>query len=467
MRSHSHIIGGSSKPINTVYPIRNAITGLPGLIAYWPSANGTNIIDQSGRNNHLTNIGSIPSAGPKGLIRKFDGIDDYLTQKVYANKVGAVTMATNTGGAMLIDAGLTGNGFRPYAGASGNTPYILLATDTGGKVAWGYLGEEGTGETLGANIYSSFDFTSGWTAIGGASIDDSDTFVVPGPSASGIYNTSLTAGKLYKITVNVGATSCTIWTYDGVNVQLLGNSNTTFYATAKYERLYLRRDSHGTVDVTSISVQEVTDPATTTGVKIYSTKNGTTQSWANVETGFLPNSVASYDVRKSDFQITGALTVGAWVKGTGQNNIAIIDKYSWANNMRSWSVESSTTGDYDKVRVIVSDDGTASADHYKDYISSSTVFDNTWHYYAFTFNNGTLKLYVDGAEDTNVTKSADYAITSLYDTRYPVYLAGIMNSGIGIMGNLFAGSIQSPFIYSRALSASEIADLYNQVLRPI
>jgi hypothetical protein len=45
-----------------------------------------------------------------------------------------------------------------------------------------------------------------------------------------------------------------------------------------------------------------------------------------------------------------------------------------------------------------------------------TAFDDAWHHIAFTFDSGTLKLFVDGVEDVNPTKTNDHAISSLHDS---------------------------------------------------
>jgi len=379
--------------------------------------------------------------------------------------------------------------FSDWDGTTGDQDYMIVAKDSGDDVGWGYIGEMGSGETLGAELVTASDdrdFTVwgnvNWTADSGASIADGTgkaEYTLDGSGISlmlltGSYIDPITEGALYKLDFNFwqGTSNSTDWKlYDGfANFLASGNFDGTEATvhTAYFTdindlmiiELRVTDSDGGTVYLDDVSVQEVTDPATTTGVKIYSTKDGSTQSFAGT-TDFDANDISSYEIRKTDFQITGALTVGAWIKGAGQNNIAIIDKYSWENNMRSWSVESTTTGDYDKLRIILSDDGGWNAGHRMDYRSSITVFDDTWHYFAFTFDSGTLKLYIDGTEDTNVTKSQDDAITTLYDTRYPLYLSGIMNSGTGNMGNLFNGAIQSPFIYNRALTATEITDLYN------
>jgi len=441
----------------------------------------------------LTRIQTTIVAGPSGDVFYFDGIDDYITQKVYANKVGAVTMATNTGGAMLIDAGLTGNGFRPYAGASGNTPYMVVATDTGGKVAWGYLGEEGTGETLGSELVTNGnmetgDPPTGWSTYGGTPVldgvaDERDggsgiqsVEVQRDTSTAAMYRAqgSVTVGKLYFVSgwvKNVDATSVAIYLGSSGNLTVSTSVSGTSWTYVSFYHTLLSLSSveigvkvngssgdKGRFD--DISVKEVLTPPATTGVKIYSTKNGTTQSWAGVETGFLPNSVASYEVRKSDFQITGAMTVGAWVKTNTIVQQSIMSKYSHLEN-KGFGLG-------------IQDDGTVGFGVKKDIGSyygvktTATLLTNIWYHIIAVYNNdgSTPKIYINGElQNSTVWVASGNALNGFGDTSNPLVVT--RNDIYTSLLHYLDGSIQSPFIYSRALSDAEIADLYNQVLRPI
>ena len=381
----------------TIYPVRDAVNfDSYGLVGYWPVACGsTDILDYSGRNNNLTRIQTTIVAGPSGDVFYFDGIDDYITQKVYANKIGVVTMATVASGAMLND---TGQDFSPYAGASGNTPYMVVATDTGGKVAWGYPGEEGGDDIL---QLTPVQIASVLEASDAA---DNDYF---GTSVS-----LSSAGAI----LAVGAES---WE---------GASGTNRGGVYSYSCVL---------------------PADT-GVKIYSTKDGSTQSWANVESGFLPNSVASYEVRKSDFQwdSTQAFSLGAWVKPNGADEVGyVIAKY---NNSTSLGWGLYWNGTSDQISFFYGDTSKASSAIFPD--------NNVWVHITVVYNGaGSVSFYRNGVFDNTQTG------ISFTDTSLPL-LIGIRS---GAAPPIFNGLIDSPFISSRALSASEIADLYNQVLRPI
>ncbi len=149
--------------------------------------------------------------------------------------------------------------------------------------------------------------------------------------------------------------------------------------------------------------------------------------------------------------ITDDLTVSVWVSaGTGADRV-VVDKYDADSDQRSWRVLSRSDG---KLSVIVSGNGTDDSKHY---YTSLDVFDNvspTWHHVAFTFASGVLRIYVDGVEDTGVTKASDTSITSIFAGTAPVRIG---SDGI----ERLLGDIDEVSIWSAALSAPDIANLYN------
>jgi len=317
-----------------------------GLVGKWSLSSGSKVgSDYSGRGGDdlLTPIASPTAAdgfdGETNGALSFNGSSQYLTQKVYYNQsnddaelTGVLTDGSAT--ATINDSDSMGI---TYDRRGGSSPYMIVATDSGTAVAWGYMG---------VNTFST----------------PSNTF------------------------------------------------------------------------------------------QIYTTKTGTTQNW-NKPTGTFSfaNTPITYQIRKTDFQITGALTVGAWVKGAAQANV-IIGKYRSTEDNKSWLILANDN----KMRVYLSSDGGSS--NIKSYISSIIVLDNNYHFASFTYDgNNNLKLYIDGVLDNNPTKSTDASITTLFDTRVGITLGAANNTPIS---SFFAGSIDEPFVYDRALSATEISNLY-------
>ena len=151
--------------------------------------------------------------------------------------------------------------------------------------------------------------------------------------------------------------------------------------------------------------------------------------------------------------ITNALSIFLWVKGGANKDKSIIQKNNHADNTRSWifypGVGIGTT-----IRASISDDGTNNTGHRKDYFGSQIMLDNNWHLIGFTFNAGTLNIYKDGLVDTNLTKSVDDAITTIYNSTNPVLIGG--SSSIGY----FNGLIDDVRIYNAAVPTSQIKEQY-------
>jgi len=107
-------------------------------------------------------------------------------------------------------------------------------------------------------------------------------------------------------------------------------------------------------------------------------------------------------------------------------------------------------------RVEISNDLT----NFKTYSSSVTVNDGQWHHLAYTFDatgNGTLKLYVDGVEDTSVTKTLDANLPSFS-------LTDELHMGVERGGNNFVDArIDEVRVWSDVRTSQEIqANYQNQ-----
>ena len=145
-----------------------------------------------------------------------------------------------------------------------------------------------------------------------------------------------------------------------------------------------------------------------------------------------------------------------WVKndsGSG-GNMTMFSKYNSSNNQRIWNMQRAATKTL--LRVLLSDNGSSIR---KAYDSSETVHDNTWHWAGFTFNAGTLKLYVDGVEDTNASKVTDAACASLHVGTSNVT---VFAQSTTAPSNFVVGSMDDAVLWSSELGADEIIDIYRE-----
>ena len=83
----------------------------------------------------------------------------------------------------------------------------------------------------------------------------------------------------------------------------------------------------------------------------------------------------------------------------------------------------------------------------------SDVIDNTWHHVAVVVENRTAAIYADGVAENSETLS-----TANQDNSLPLWIG--YNPGEGTRGH-WKGMIDEVSVYNRALSASEIAAIYN------
>ncbi len=154
-----------------------------------------------------------------------------------------------------------------------------------------------------------------------------------------------------------------------------------------------------------------------------------------------------YEVRKSDFNITGTMTIGGWVKTTSISK-GIISKYdSSGATTQSYLLHLFSPGRLE----FYSPGATSVAD------SVSSYGDDAWHYLTAVFSSGSsAKLYIDGGNTETITDSSVGA--AMTDVSAPFVLAN--RSGYTETVNL-SGTLDEIFVLSgTALTASQIAAQY-------
>lgn len=149
------------------------------------------------------------------------------------------------------------------------------------------------------------------------------------------------------------------------------------------------------------------------------------------------------------------LSCSGWIRttSTSATGNCVASRYGSGSN-RGWLMQViPSTG---KLLVFISADG--GAVNVKNYSSSVTgLSDGLWHHVAFTWSSGTLKLYIDGVEDTSPTKTTDAAITTIYNpTTNANFVIGALASGL----NWFSGHLANVALWNDVRTAGEIAAAY-------
>lgn len=155
--------------------------------------------------------------------------------------------------------------------------------------------------------------------------------------------------------------------------------------------------------------------------------------------------------------ITDNLTVCVWAKNDNallSATNAVFSKYDFANNKREWSLQLNLNEELD-LAFGDPNDGTLE--------SISTVASgfgiDSWRHYAFTFEAGTVKIYIDGVSKS-FTNSAAPPL-SLYSNNSDLIIGGANNNGAST--SFFDGQIFDARIYagdSTVLTAEQIAAIY-------
>lgn len=183
-------------------------------------------------------------------------------------------------------------------------------------------------------------------------------------------------------------------------------------------------------------------------------QNGATFAPGKVAQAFSVDGVDDY-VQFGDIMdgLNGGFTLDAWIQTTAiVGNKAIIAKY-WTRG-GSWVIRTNES-DPRKVDFTVCSPNCETLADAVQLVSTSNINDGAWHFIAATFDGTTQRLYVDGeleASGTNTnpawTDNHHFCIGSFCDPSGNSFLT-------------FGGLIDEPEIFNRALSAAEVATLFN------
>lgn len=150
------------------------------------------------------------------------------------------------------------------------------------------------------------------------------------------------------------------------------------------------------------------------------------------------------------------MSVFTWARSPEESYL--LGRYDTGLSDRSWIIGTDVSGEK-RLRVLLSDDGTYGSSHSKDYLTTANVFDNQWHLYGFTWNSGTLKLFVDGREQS-VTKTYDASFTTLKATSTDLIIgARLIN---GAPSAFLTGQQGHQWIFNKTLPTSEAMQLFNE-----
>lgn len=160
----------------------------------------------------------------------------------------------------------------------------------------------------------------------------------------------------------------------------------------------------------------------------------------------------------SSLNITGPITVAAWVRFSGLSSETIVSKWgAVASANYSWLLFANLWGS-GRVDFLVSGDGTG-------YVGASSangaVAVGRWYFIVGVYDATSVKLFIDGklvgSNSTSIPSSLNISST-------PVSIGTDYDNG-GAASRFLNGDVDNVSIFSKALTASEIGGLYAEGLR--
>ncbi len=165
------------------------------------------------------------------------------------------------------------------------------------------------------------------------------------------------------------------------------------------------------------------------------------------------------DGSQTGLDITGDLTICCWVKPESLSNVGFfVTKWATSGNQRSYMLYTYGVAGGD-VTAALSDNGTDLA--WANTVGS-VLSTGTWAHVAVVYNGTDIRIYVDGALSENGSDNPKTYSSGIYNGTADVRVGGRDGSS-----NYFDGLMDEVAIFDRALSAEEIADIYNYGIRDL
>lgn len=153
--------------------------------------------------------------------------------------------------------------------------------------------------------------------------------------------------------------------------------------------------------------------------------------------------------------ITGACSFGGWfyTNSIGTTTKGLIQNYQQNSNPSGWRLFFDSSS---KAHVVVGKNtGLTAGTDYQEVAGSTTISTGQWYFIVGVYSPSSyLKVYVNNSED-GTSSSVPSAITNPN-----VFRMGCTNAS-GTDGEFLNGKMDETFYYSKALSTTELTELYN------
>ena len=159
---------------------------------------------------------------------------------------------------------------------------------------------------------------------------------------------------------------------------------------------------------------------------------------------------------EASLDIINQITIAAWIK-PGQYNTQDLIKKATNGLVDGYELTLATTkSDASSLKAFFRINQAANGDTYRINATTEYPIDGTWMHVAATYDGTTMRLYINGIEESSLAASISIATNSLP-----------LSIGAQIDGTrFFQGALDQVRVYNRALSAEEIAGLVGGSLPP-
>jgi len=229
-------------------------------------------------------------------------------------------------------------------------------------------------------------------------------------------------------------------------------SNAVYKNDANLQALWLMEEESGTRYDYTPNDNDLTDN-NTVGSSVDAQEGSRSADFERSNSEYL--SITDGD--QTGLDITGDLTICCWVKPESLGAVMyFVSKWATTDNQRSYMLYTYGVANGD-VTALLSDNGT-------DAVGANTVGGvlavDTWAHVAVVYNGTDIRIYVNGALSENGSDNPASYSGGIYNGTAEVHVGGRDGST-----NYFDGLIDEAAVFDRALSADEIADIYNNGIR--
>jgi len=122
--------------------------------------------------------------------------------------------------------------------------------------------------------------------------------------------------------------------------------------------------------------------------------------------------------------ITDEFSIAAWVECGSQGTVDTIAMKWSGTTQRSWFLRTASYG-FRKLELAFTDNGTTTSGHWKNWATAGDVLPNSgWAHVVVTFAAGSIRMWVNGNENTGWSKAHDDPITTIYASTSDVQIGG-------------------------------------------